>query len=290
MNANNITNKVLFSKDLFELANNLEQFITYANDNPNKELEYFMLHQKMKGRIYDYSSGKAKAPYVIYNEQESVLVYLANYWDIQMTCEKNIEIFSNVIEEIRTKLLAPNKTMISEDTIVTLLNYVDSVFSLYANVLNGRPLKILRLNHSHVEWNSFYSASIYVSGKIDDCIMMTHMNDTRFKSEFSFLHEVGHIIHTRLTGKLHTPPESFRLLHKILLSEELDSVPEGADERFANFFAIATLYNSPFAYCDPYEGIPPKEKERLLIYMYRLLQGEETEMVRVLEEILAEES
>ena len=250
-----IKNKILCSKDLFELADNLEQFITYANNVTNKKREYAKLHEELIMRINAFSFSMPNTPYAIFNEQMSVLIYLANYWDIQKTSKQNVEMLSQIIEGIRTKMLPPKEGTLSEKTMVTLLDYVDKRFSFYDKVLKDRPLKILRLNHSHSEWNCFYTASIYLSGAIDDCVMMTYMSNDTIKicrQEFGFLHELGHKLHTQLTKKLFVPPASFSCFEDLYNDSDKSNDAVMA-EHFADVFAIAALSNSPYADCIPFE-------------------------------------
>lgn len=261
--------EVVNSRDLFELADALESFIAYIDNITNKEKAFNNLYQKVHQRKILTNLFDGQTICTIVDEFESVLMYLYNYWLFQKTYEENIYVLSGIIKNIRENILLPQKSTISDDVIIDLLKYADYKFAFSRDVLKNNPLQILRLNHTHKNWNSYYSATIFEDGRINDCIILTHLsNNSIFKQEFSFFHELGHLLHTRITKKLSIVPESFEMVfHKNKGISEDEKI-----EHFADFFAIAVLYNSPFAKYDPYITMEKESKIFMQDYFNWLIQ------------------
>lgn len=270
---NNIA-KVYESSNLFELADNLKELIDViqTKKSKNKILEK-MFSQISWCREMDYFWSIPTKKYNIYQNVRATQVYLLNYWEFKNTYKENIICLSEIINTIQTNMLEPQKPQISGEMIDSLMNLADSRFQFIEKVLKSSILEILLLDHSHVELGSFYSASFYSDGQVIDRIIMTCLrHEIDCPHEFIFLHELGHVLHTRITKLPMTPPDSFKVVQKKMFPESLDYPKEKVAEIFADCFAIATLVGSELSQYNPYTFIEKEDNIFILAYMWELIQ------------------
>ncbi len=263
------------SKNLFELADNLEHFLTYISKMPNKKQALLELYRQMDAAasFNVLQAEVSTTSYNIFNMSDSIPMYLKSYWTFQETSKQNIQVLTDIIYGIRSKMLPPQSPSLSIDLIVSLLEHIEKRFAFLSRILKESPLQILCLNHSHVEWNSFYSARVYDNGTIKDNIMLLcPRQETDCANEFIFLHEMGHVLHTRLTKSLWTPPKSFRLVQERMFLDGLGASDKDASELFADCFAIASMFGSKFAKYNPYQFIDKEDNMFLMLYMAGLIK------------------
>ena len=261
---------VLDSKDLFELADNLEYFIQQIQRESNKKKLLFNLYRHLTDAtvILDISP----PPFHILSHQRSVLFYLKNYWIFQDSSKENINVLTRIIKEIRNSILKPQKPIIDDKKIKELLLFTEKRFSFITNVVQNHPIQILCLNHSHKNCNSYYSARLSSDGKIEDRVFITSSErNVDFPKEFVFLHELGHLLHTRITKSLMTVPKSFCMIQERMFQKGLDDVSEKTAELFADCFGISVLYNSEYEHLNPYKNIHNDDNIYLTMYMVSLI-------------------
>ena len=266
-------NAVISSRNLAELAINLDEFLQCLSLAPKKTKAFIKLRQNVESEILRNIISMPYAPYSVFSSRPAVLMHLANYWQMRTATEENQAALIKIIDNIRNTIVAPKSDMISHNAIDSVMEHIESKFSFTTKVLK-KPLRILQFNHSHIEWHSLYSARIYESGEIDDLvILLCSMCNTEFDPAFTLLHELGHVLHTRITRKLMVPPESFdAVIHRMFFKKPFESDWEKS-ELFADCFAIASSHDCALIQRNPYNFIAEEDVTLLQYYMQYLIES-----------------
>ena len=246
---------VISSKDLIELANNIEQLVLLFDKAQccYKQKTMSELYDALFARVFfaKYGFGQIK----IYSAEESVIEYFYNYWEFATTFRGNIEHLQAVVVRIRNEMLPPKTAGLSKETIQALVTLTEHKFQYVTKVLKEQPLKILQFDYSHMDFNCYYTATILEKRITKDYVIMTCPHKQETHQEFGFVHELGHKLHTLLANKLFTPPTSFKCFD--FLYDDVDKKNNNImAEHFADSFAIAVLSNSPYEHCIPFEVAP----------------------------------
>ena len=255
---------VISSKDLIELANNIEQLILLFNKTKCRYKQKTMseLYDTLFARVFFAKCGFEQIK--IYSDEESVVEYFYNYWEFTLTYRGNVKQLQSVVTRIRNEMLPPKAKGFSIETIRNLINLTEHKFQYVTKILKEQPLKILQFDYSHVDFNCYYTATILEKRITKDYVIMTCPHKQETHQEFGFIHELGHKLHTMLTNKLFTPPASFKCFD--FLYDDVDKKNNNImAEHFADSFAIAVLSGSPYEYCIPFE-VAPKNVQLLTAY------------------------
>ena len=260
---------ILNSNNLFELTNQIEEYLKLlemVKDKSNhiKSL-HFLLLDKCKGLL----TFDIKLPWYVFDGNESVCLFFKNLWRYQNKYEDNRESLSRIVSYIRNNMALPAGPRIALEDIDDMLELADERFDFSEKVLKDNPLKILFLEHSFKDWNGFYSWGMADTGKIEDQLILTHVNkDAYHTPEFAFMHELGHLTHTRITKKEMSVPDSFTAIPAAVFNIK-DPSPEDMTECFAESFAIAATSGTKY---NPYDNVAPEFISSLIIYMQTLIQ------------------
>ena len=92
--------------------------------------------------------------------------------------------------------------------------------------------------------------------------MTTHIHEESPDSEeYSFIHELGHVLHFALTDSLSIAPEGFTQIQKIMLNEKgIPAINENVCELLADCFAMAATLGPPLEKYNSYEMLSGKDK------------------------------
>jgi|GEM_PF-3389092 len=274
---------VLSSESLYELAGNIERLILLFKevDSRKKQKTMSEFYHMLFVRTFFNNNGKEQVK--IYSPRESVIEYFYNYWNFAPTFRENLNQLHIVADTIRTGLLSPKATGLSEETIRNLLDLVEHKFKYITNVLKEQPLKILQLNYSHIRHNCYYTATLLGNQITKDYVVMTCPHRLETHQEFGFVHELGHKLHTILTNKLFVAPASFECFNHIY--NESDRINNTSmAENFADVFAIAALSNSQYEHCIPFE-VESKNASLFILYILLTIMSMDENVVRSKDEL-----
>jgi len=267
-----IITKILESQDLFELANRLEKFLGFLKDIQNHRNNIlYELYDPLFSWYFD-KSFYLKNPYIIFEGNEGIRLYLKNRWQFYNSYRKNRECLLTVISEIREKIIRPQGQRITVKEIESIMDTLDQKFSFVEKVIDKKHIEIVMLDHSHACWNNFTSIS-----RINDIryyrIITTHIRkESPHSEQYSFLHELGHILHFVLTDSFNALPEGFTKIQRIMFNQR-DIPPSNEEmcELFADCFAIAAIYGSHLEKYDPYDMILDVDKAIITAYIMQLI-------------------
>ena len=260
---------IMNCNNLFAVANVLEELLF---DTKGMALKNKFL-QDIIGRLAMINFyARQKEVYVVHSANNAVLQYLLNYWIFKRTYKENAKCLTGIINT-HSNILPPQKSIISESAIHELMKMIERRFGFCSKILADNPLEILLIEHAHATLNGIYTATLIEDDILEDKIIITYLRDkVNFPQEFIFLHELGHALHTRATGKLTTPPESFNLVLTRMFPKSLNEPDTIKSELFADSFAMAALYGSELAHYNPYTEIYHNDNLLLVAYMFDLIQ------------------
>lgn len=259
------------SDSLFSLADNLESFVFYLDTSLNKREDISALYQKI--RVYEfYAKSESYPGYRVFNTQSSALKYLTNYWRYTSSARKDTENLRNIINRIKKSFVCMQQTLISIEKIKHLFSIVDEKYDFTNLVLGEKKVDILLLESTHKEWNSFYSATATPRQEVlHDFIMISSMPlDSVTNQEFCFMHELGHLLHTRITMNIEKVPESFEQFFAFAFPDGSHISDTAKVECFADFFAIAALLDTEYEPLDALH-LDKSVKKALSEYMNQLI-------------------
>lgn len=232
--------RFLDCKDLTQLALTLKGGAEHwglCDDNKR----YEKIHQSLLDCIQ-----KDDRPYSVKQGNDWVPTYLLHMWSLQRSVEENTLYWYEMADEIKQEYVKVKEPGITEQQVHAVMEHVEKRYGFCSNVLRDKPIDILLLPNKHIGRNSQYGSLINLSKPKSDVIVMLSMVDEGNHPEAVLLHELGHALHTRLTGKHQRTPKSFECVQKKMYVA-LEGCPAAEwCEYFADSFAIAALRDSPF--------------------------------------------
>ena len=243
---------VINSKNLYELADNIERLILSFQEIDSRCRQKLMaeFHHMIFVRVFFMSDKNERVK--IYSVEESVIEYFYNYWEFATNFKENKRKLQGIVRKIRNEMIQAKATRLSQEAMQNLINLAEEKFQYITKILKEQPLKILQVDYSHIDFNCYYAATVLDDQIANDYVIMTCKHKNEKYQEFSFVHELGHKLHTMITRKLSIPPKSFECFH-YLYGEEDRKDSNIMVEHSADVFAIAVLSNSSYERCIPYE-------------------------------------
>ncbi len=255
------------SKCLLELADHLDVFLDKLQKENNPMHRYESFYQSLLYHLSRFN----ELGYQVFLGNSIAAPFLLTNWLLYDTGEDNYQHLRNLADKIRS-LFEPSMAIgISEERVHQLMAHVEQRFGYCSSVLKDRPLRIIVSDDGFKEGNSLVM-SLQITGEVDyterkDIVILTRPKDN-ISPEFVFLHELGHMLHLRLTQRydIFTPPSSFDFIINQIFSKSIDK-PDGIKaELFAECFAMAALYNSKYSQYDYADYI--KDEHKMLCYLY----------------------
>lgn len=205
--------KMMNSKDLIEFADYLQGFLCYIKSSKNKEECFEEIIEIIKPYYERYTANKEGNHHIILKSKKAITCFLWLIWPHIGKPEERFEALDAQCNTIRLMVRTPfSKERLEPGVINSLMGKVEEKYSFCSKILRGRCLKILLLNNSHGLFNSFILSQMLPSGKRDDAIVIPYAKPGFPCSQMlSFGHELGHILHLRITGIPETPPKSFQI-------------------------------------------------------------------------------
>ena len=262
-----IIDKLNFCKNLLELADFLETFSEELKTVPNKN--------KPIEELFSYLSVESfyrpKSPYVVLTGNDAVKAYLSNYWISNSNKKESFGYISKIIEKIRNEYIPAQSKSLSPTEIHTLMTHANDRFGFIEKVIGSNQIEILVVENSLLNLNALHSATI-IGDEIINKIIIPHSRlDSSCSLEYTFFHELGHVLHTRATKQIETIPASFRLIQEHLFPININCSLHDQCELFADCFAISALAMSEHEKYSPYNFILKEDKIILISYMINLI-------------------
>ena len=272
---NEMALKMMNSRDLIELTDYLQGFLYYIESLKNKKEAFDEIVEIIKPYYERYTVNKEKSSHIILKGKKSIICFLWLVWPHIGSSEERFEALDAQCNAIRLTIRKPLlKERLEPDTIDELMRKVEDKYSFGFKILRGHCLKILLIDNSHGLFNSFVISQMLPSGRLDDAIVIPCIKpDFPCSQMLSLVHELGHILHLRLTGETITPPENFRLIQEIMFYASIGFPGEKLCEIFADCFAFAAVRNSPLENESVLKDIHENDKKILEMYFRELFDS-----------------
>lgn len=248
-------------RDLFELADRLEELIEYTGSCKNKNRVLKDLFDEINRYMFFSSLGKGSCR--IWQGREGLLVFLINYWECGGNYKQNVENIRDIINLIRTKMGGPTGNGIPVKQIVCAAAFLEERFQFISKIIGQKRLDIVLLDHTYDGWMSYYSPAgntILFTDRAEEC---------RVPPYCTIFHEFGHVLHTMLMEEALKVPDSFYGIKEEILAGDSPLRTLEDVELFATFFEIAAAAGTPLA--DDYKFGTPEQKEKIAEYMEKLI-------------------
>ena len=201
----------------------------------------------------------ATESYAVYQDDAAI-----RYAQWFLTCNKELGIdrCMDDLHQYAGRFWHADTPTLTEDDVTTVFEMVDALFSYSQKALVKHPVDILLIDAQHECLNGETSA-VFTAERMRGCICIYRMQREEVNPIHVLLHELGHLLHIKVTGTLTEIPDSFKdhllrlgIDRKTLTTEQLQ-------ELFADTFMLATICGQPEL------GMPkPGFSERVLTACY----------------------
>lgn len=263
------TYEVLNANTFFELADNLELFLTKPDLSQGDMKKLFQEVQQSCERIAMSSFLEGHPSWSVCSGTQASKVYLYRSWGKVRNLKQNIERLSFIINEIRNDFIPAEGPQITEASATKLLSFLDQYYDFSSNTLSGNHMFALLPDCGHRVFDAFcrpYTNADHFS--FCDIFMPRAVKDIKTPPECIFLHELGHVLNVRLTGDIEVPSASFQKFNELILSpEDCQAVMQEAAEMYAHVFAMAVLTATELKEFDRYAYVPDETRSLMKKYI-----------------------
>lgn len=206
-------------------------------------------------------------PFSIINTQQGLSFYIANmlyYVDESASYDFNATIdLLSTHKDSDTPLISPEQIK----NMIKLVEQFGAKKIIQYNA-NDMPLVIALVPYQTVN-NSTFSPPLHII----QCNNL--MDDTNHSLEHIFIHEMGHALHSCLTGNTNTTPKSFKKAFEVANSCSIEDVKDGVlREFFADFFSLAVMYDTEYHSLHPlYDECHMSRQYQLHLYFKMLCEA-----------------
>lgn len=239
--------RILECSDLIDLANYLTQVIEMSN-RLRKNTYYRELHEALPEPykscvLHEWAYYGRK--YFVMDDNTGTARYTQVFWNYSARSYKhNSKCLSMLVERIHNKMAIPEGKRLSSDDIHFIMDSLERDVKYISRVLDQYILNVILLNHIQRDFANSMNFAQGVNNESYAIIMVAYINNGFEESPHEvFLHELGHVLHGRLTGSLDIPPAGFKEFY----SEcgVTFTTDEDLQEVFAIFFSVAMQIISP---------------------------------------------
>ena len=263
-----ILNNLLNSVDLNVLSYNLKIFCEAAENIDFDNAFYKNFHEQLTRLCKNRSNN----PFFVFNGIDTIQRFILVNWSFRKAPSENLENLKQLYLSIENIFTVPKGKRITEQQIENMFALVENKFRL-SNRLLHNPVDVLLVDNTCVNSNALYYVNF--KNKMKDLIVLTYVNDDIVSPEFAFLHELGHMVHTRVTQKMFVSSKSFDRMHELIFryvgTNNADApkkwITKWFAEWFAECFAIAALHNTLYAKYDYHHKMSTADKDAICFYM-----------------------
>jgi len=264
---------IIESSDLLELADKVDHFLQYIQSESKQKTLIHKLEQEINTsqsffRLMDDENN----PYQILNGKSVIIQYLYNILPYGFREKESLVSIRNNINHIRATIENPQGKRLCEKDIRKIMAHLENRFKYCSRVLKSDHLRISLLNNSFKTMNSIYTSKILTNDVIIHSIFLAHEKKSfGHPQEYTLLHELGHALHTEITRKQATLPESFRSVQELMFRKSLDFPPIQVVEIFADCFTCVASLGTELEKNNPLNAIHPDDKALLVKYFDYLM-------------------
>lgn len=256
---------------LIERANNMIEFAhlvrtvknrgRYINDFYMRSMEVgFMDYLQYNISIHFFNEEKKR--FFIYDDFGALKKYI--YLSLALLREKplktleNIEKFATVI--LKNLEIKKNNNIIKVEEIEEIMDYLDKKYNFIEKIYKDFIPTFSIIESENPLYNSFSQIGLNIKNELNYHYVLFNVKEN-CSPIYVFLHEIGHTIHSYMTGlKLYIPKEILDKLEKTGF-KGIDTADEYEKrEAIADIFAMGLMYDSPYAKLDPFIAISKEDK------------------------------
>jgi len=230
--------KMMNSKDLIELADHFHDFLDFVRSLKDKEEIFEKVIEILEPYQNNLISKKDKKPYVILKGKKAITGFLWLIWPHTGSGDERMKELEDQWKIMRlTMRRTSSNNRLTPEKIDFLMQHIESKFSYCSKILGNRQLKILLINNSTIDFNSFVFTRRLSTGKLDDAVILTYPRPMfPYHQETTLYHELGHILHIRLTNSSDKIPKCFQ--------NGIHCPDKDPREIFAEYFSASALFGS----------------------------------------------
>lgn len=207
-------------------------------------------------------SCSATENYAVYQD-DAVIRYAQ--WFLTYNKELGIDRCMDGLHQYAGRFWYTDTPILTEGDVAKVFQMVDALFSYSQKVLDLQPVSILIINAQHECLNGETSA-VFTAGEMRGCICMYRMQSEEVNPIHVLLHELGHLLHIKVTGTLTEIPDSF-VGHLLRLGIDCRKLTTAQlRELFADTFLLAVISQS-IEFEDPFPDISPQRKQTCYEYI-----------------------
>ncbi len=261
------------ANDLLEMAECLDLFSTYIDSS--KDGQAILEMEKLLSSYQDaLSMLDAKLPYLITEKELTIAQYLFNAWPTSGNTDKRLDDILEIVEKVQNMITPPQGERLGEREICYWMDQLESRFKYCTKLFARDKLRISLVDNSIVNQNSIYTGKEVRENIIHHTIFLTHqVPGMDFPQEHTFLHELGHVLHTAVTRQQARPPASFRQIQEKMFTKSLDWPPIKIAEIFADCFGYIAAIDTKLEKENPLDKMHPDDKIFLAEYFESIFEG-----------------
>ena len=182
-------------------------------------------------------SGSATESYTVYQD-DAVIRYAQ--WFLACNKELGIDRCIDGLHQYAGRFWYADTPTLAEYDVAKVFQMVDTLFSYSQKVLDKHPIDILLINAQHECLNGETSV-VFTTERMRGCICIYRMQSEEVRPIHVLLHELGHLLHIKLTGTLTEIPKSF-VRHLLSLGIDCSKLTAAQlQELFADTFMLAVI-------------------------------------------------
>lgn len=264
--------RILNSNTLADLAENINELLA-----SKEKISFSALYRSVKEQYKQYSLASLfdnnARYYDIFCGNRCVVAHLYLNWPYTKSVAQNRATLKRIAEEIKKDFTTSKNIQISEESICSVLEYLELRYGFCTNLFAKHRLNILLPACGHMSYNSLCRTSELTDSSVRCSLyLLRHKKNCKVSPEYVLFHELGHVLHTMLTGSYNTVPDSFFDMAETMFPGLSTTYRNSAPEFFADCFAMGTMLDSEWNAFDPYPQIYAEDKRLFEQYMRALLE------------------
>lgn len=204
----------------------------------------------------------ATESYAVY--QDDAVIRYAQWF---LTCNKELGIDRCIdgLHQYAGRFWYADTPILTEGDVAKVFQMVDTLFSHSQKILGTHPVDILLIDAQHECLNGETSA-VFTTRGMQGCICIYRMQSEEVSPIHVLLHELGHLLHIKVTGTLTDIPDSFKD-HLLRLGIDCRKLTTAQlRELFADTFLLAVI-SQTVEFGDPFPDISPQRKQACYEYI-----------------------
>lgn len=154
------------------------------------------------------------------------------------------------------------------------MSTLDQYYDFSQKLLGDCTLFLFIPQDAHRSYDAICRPYAASDGQVDcDIIMPRIQREIKANPGSMLLHELGHLLHIKLTGSLLVAPDLFIQLDDFLRNTQVESSAEEVSELFAHLFAMTMLQQPELKQYDSYPPLPEETLSVFATYFKALLAG-----------------